>query len=60
MRHCKWCGKELLDSYVDNQCDGCWEFTSRINMFLMRKRTVRFILKSILKFYWYRIKRIFK
>jgi len=31
MRHCKWCGLELADSFTDNQCDGCWEVVCRID-----------------------------
>lgn len=28
---CKWCGKKIMDHLHDRQCDGCWEFVTRLD-----------------------------
>ena len=28
---CKWCGKKIMDQQTDRQCDGCWEFVTRLD-----------------------------
>ena len=50
MRECKFCKDEIPDSFVDNQCDGCWEVTSRLHNFL-KSKDARKLVKNELELY---------
>jgi hypothetical protein len=45
---CKWCGRKIMDHMHDRQCDGCWEFITRLDHALKTPKLFE-MLKSRMK-----------
>jgi len=46
---CKWCLKRIMDHLHDRQCDGCWEFVTRLDYALNIPSLFKLIKEKIEK-----------
>ncbi len=48
MRECRICGDTIPTNFVDNECDGCWEVTHRLDDFLKHPEGRKEILNRLI------------